>query len=64
MFLCAAYALALGCEKKMVINGVLKGSPKDKTIEEYVNRFALCRCLIDDDVADVVSVTLYEDEDE
>lgn len=63
MFLCAAHALALGSGKKIVINGMLKGSPKDPIIEEYVNRFALCRCLVDEEITDVVAVTLYEDEE-
>ena len=64
MFLAAAHALALGTGKKMIINGVVKGSPKDPAIEEYVKKFALCRCLLIDGVDDVISVTLYEDEDE
>ena len=62
MFLSAAHALAMGSGKKIVINGVLKGSPKDPVIQEYVKKFALCRCLVDDEVTDVVAVTLYEDE--
>lgn len=63
MFLCAAHALALGTDRKMVINGMIKGSPRDDTIQEYVDRFALCRCLVDENITDVVAVTLYEDED-
>lgn len=64
MFLASAHALALGTDRRMIINGVIAGNPKDQEICEYVNKFALCRCLVSGETDEVISVTLYEDEDE
>lgn len=63
MFLCSAHIMAIDKEKNIEINKILKGSPNDPVIKEYVDRFALCRCLVDNETDETIFVTLYEDEE-
>ena len=62
MSLAAAHARACSSGKMMIINGIIIGRGNEAVIRQYVERFALCRCLVCEETEATISVTIYEDE--